>query len=95
MTAGALVLALTLSAGDTSSSTEVDLTRSQGQPAWSTIESQHFEIHYLPGLAAELGRVIKVAEQAYGRVSGRLNFVLPTRVPVVVRTEPASTIRSA
>ena len=62
----------------------MDLTRSQGQPAWSTIESQHFEIHYLPGLAAELGRVIKVAEQAYGRVSGRLNFVLPTRVPVVL-----------
>jgi hypothetical protein len=70
---GALVLALTL------------LTSiGQDQPAWSRTESQHFEIHYLPAQAAELDRVIRVGEQAYREVSGRLNFVLPTKVPLVL-----------
>ena len=39
-------------------------------------ESQHFEIHYLPALARELGRVVRSAEPAYDRISGRLNFAL-------------------
>jgi hypothetical protein len=56
----------------------------QGQPAWAATKSPHFEVHYLHGLAAELDRVIRVAEQAYGRVSGRLNFDLPAKVPVVL-----------
>jgi hypothetical protein len=85
VTAGALVVALTLAV--VSSSTDRAVTPfGQGQRAWSTIESQHFEVHYLPGLAPELDRVIRIAEQAYGRVSGRLNFVLPARVPVVLFT---------
>jgi hypothetical protein len=70
--AGALLLALTLT------------PLGQGQPAWSTTESPHFEIHSLPGSAAELDRVIRIAEQAYRRVSGRLDFVLPTKVPLIV-----------
>jgi len=72
--AAALVLALTLALQG------VD----DNQSAWSTAESQHFEIHYLPGQAAELDRVTRVAEQAYRRVSGRLQFVLPTKVPVIL-----------
>jgi hypothetical protein len=83
--AGALVVALTLAASGVSSSTEQAVTPfGQGQPAWSTAESQHFEIHYLPSLSAELDRVVRVAEPAYRRVSDRLNFVLPTKVPVVL-----------
>ena len=87
MTAGALVVALTLAVSGVSPSADRTVTPfGQGQPAWSTTESQHFAFHYLPNLAAELGRVIRFAEHAYGRVSGRLNFVLPTRVPVVLFT---------
>jgi hypothetical protein len=85
VTAGALVVALILAGGGVSSSTERAVTPfGQGHPGWSTTDSQHFEIHYSPSLAAELDRVIRVAEHAYGRISGRLNFVLPTKVPVVL-----------
>lgn len=65
-----LVLALTLAG--------------QVRPAWSASTTQHFEIHYLPGVAGELDRVGRVAEQAYRDVSDRLQFVLPTRVPLVL-----------
>jgi len=41
-------------------------------------------MHYLPALAPELDRVIRSAEGAYDRVSGRLNFALSTKVPLVV-----------
>jgi len=54
------------------------------QTAWSSSQSQHFEVHYLPGLAADRDRVIRAAEQAYQQVSNRLNFVLPTKVPLVL-----------
>jgi len=82
--AGALVLAL-IASGGVSSSTALTVTPAgQDRPAWSTAESEHYEIHYLPGLAAQLDRVVRVAEQAYRRVSGRLNFVLPTKVPLVL-----------
>ena len=55
----------------------------QDQP-WRRTESQHFEIHYLPATAPELDRIVHSAERAYDRVSGRLNFVLATRVPLVI-----------
>jgi len=54
------------------------------QPSWQRTESQHFEIHYLPALASELDRVVRSAERAYDRISGRLSFVLPTKVPLVM-----------
>jgi hypothetical protein len=56
----------------------------QGQSPWLRTESQHFEIHYLPALAPELDRVVPSAERAYGRFSGRLKFVLATKVPLVI-----------
>jgi hypothetical protein len=31
----------------------------------------------------DLGRVVRSAERAYDRVTGRLSFVLPTKVPLV------------
>ena len=46
----------------------------QGELPWLRTESQHFEIHYLPVLAPELDRVVRSAERAYGRISGRLQF---------------------
>ncbi|MCA1604495.1 MAG: DUF1570 domain-containing protein, partial [Acidobacteria bacterium] len=56
----------------------------QGQSLWLRTESQHFEIHYVPALAPELDRVVRSAERAYDRISGRLNFVLATKVPLVM-----------
>src|SRR5436190_18338243 len=56
----------------------------QGQAPWLRTDSQHFEIHYPPALAPELDRVVRSAELAYGRVSARLNFVLATKVPLVI-----------
>src|SRR4051794_36647678 len=55
-----------------------------GQSPWLRTDSPRFEIHYLPDLAPELDRVIPSAERAYDRISGRLNFVLGTRVPLVM-----------
>jgi hypothetical protein len=55
-----------------------------GQPTWRMITSQRFEIHYLPELAPHLDRARASAERAYRQISGRLNFVLPTRVPLVL-----------
>jgi hypothetical protein len=49
-------------------------------------DTQHFEIQYLPALAPELDRVVRIAERAYDRISARLNFVLPTKVPLVMFT---------
>jgi hypothetical protein len=49
-------------------------------------DSQHFEIHYLPALAPELDRVVRSAERACDRISGQLNFVFPTKVPLVMFT---------
>ena len=56
----------------------------EGQSPWLTTETQHFEIHYPAALAPELDRVVRSAEPAYGRVSARLNFVLATKVPLVI-----------
>jgi len=81
----ALAFALILPTVGVWSSTEAATTRfPEDQSAWQRTESQHFEIHYLPALAAELERVTRSAERAYDRISGRLNFILPTKVPLVM-----------
>jgi hypothetical protein len=81
----ALAFTLTLMAAGVWLSPETAAAQSrQGQSPWLRIESQHFEIHYLPALAPELDRVVRSAECAYGRISGRLNFVLATKVPLVM-----------
>ena len=81
----ALVFALTLTtAGVWSSPDAAAAPFTQGQSSWQRIESQHFEIHYLPALASELERVTRSAERAYDRISGRLNFTLATKVPLVM-----------
>jgi hypothetical protein len=56
----------------------------QDQSGWQKTESPHFEIHYLSALARELDRIVRNAERSYERISGRLNFVLTTRVPLVM-----------
>ena len=82
-----LVFALTLTTAGVwlppEAATEPD---GRGQLSWQRTESQRFEIHYLPGLAGELARVVRSAERAYDRISGRLNFVLATKVPLVLFT---------
>src|SRR5262245_20379855 len=57
---------------------------SQSQSRWLRIESQHFEIHYLPALARDVDRVVRSAERAYDRISVRLDFALAKKVPVVM-----------
>jgi hypothetical protein len=85
MLEGALVFALTLTtAGVWSSPEAAAVPFTQGQSAWQRTESPHFEIHYLPALAPELERVTRSAERAYDRISERLNFTLPTKVPLVL-----------
>jgi hypothetical protein len=56
----------------------------QNQSPWLRSETQHFEFHYPAALAPELARVVRSAEAAYGRISARLNFVLATKVPLVI-----------
>jgi hypothetical protein len=81
----ALIFALTLATAGLWSSPEAAAAPfTQGQPAWQRTDSQHFEIHYLPALARELDRVIRSAERAYDLISRRLNFTLPTKVPLVM-----------
>jgi hypothetical protein len=83
----ALVFALTLITAATGSSPRAaDDPGRKRQSAWLRTDSRRFEIHYLPALAPELDRVIRAAERAYDRVSGRLNFVLSTKVPLVMFT---------
>lgn len=81
----ALVFALTLTTVDLWSTAEaIREPFSEGQSSWQRTESEHFEIHYLPGLAPGLDRVVRSAERAYDRISGRLSFVLTTKVPLVM-----------
>jgi hypothetical protein len=81
----ALVFALTLPAAGVWSSPEAAPARfTQDQSGWQRTASPHFEIHYLPALARELERVTRSAERAYDRISGRLNFILSTKVPLVM-----------
>jgi hypothetical protein len=80
-----LVLALTLTTAGVLPAREaaaISLTRAQSD--WQRLESQHFEIHYLPALARELDRVTRSAERAYDAISRRLNFTFPTKVPLVM-----------
>lgn len=59
--------------------------RSQEGPSpWLRTESHRFEIHYQSEVAGELARVVQSAETAYDRISARLTFVLPTKVPLIV-----------
>lgn len=81
----ALVFALAVTTASVSPSSEVAaVPLTQGPPGWQRTDSQHFEIHYLPALATELDKVIRSAESAYGLISGRLNFTLATKVPLVM-----------
>src|SRR5262249_5545798 len=79
--------ALTLMTAGMSSSPEAAREQStQAVSPWQRTDSQHFEIHYLPALAPELDRVVRSAERAYDRIGRQLNFVFPTKVPLVMFT---------
>ena len=81
----ALAFALTLmTAGVWLSPRAATALSRQDQSAWLRTDTQHFEIHYLPALTRELGRVVRSAERAYDGISGRLEFVLATKVPLVI-----------
>ena len=81
----ALVVALMLATAGAWRSPEAAAARfTQDQSAWQRTETEHFEIHYLPALARELERVSRTAERAYVLISDRLNFILPTKVPLVM-----------
>ena len=80
-----VALALTLTTAGAWSSPEAARPQSsQALSQWQRTDSQRFEIHYLPALAPELDRVVPRAERAYDRISGRLDFVLATKVPLVM-----------
>jgi hypothetical protein len=66
---------------------------SQVPSPWQRTESARFEIHYEPSLARELERVSASAERAYDRISGRLSFVLGTKVPLVLFAPAGSLTR--
>ena len=88
----AFALALT-SAGVGPSSGTAGAQSRLDQSAWLRTESQHFEVHYLSALAPELDRVVRSAERAYEQISGRLNFVLAARVPLVMFAPSGSMTR--
>jgi hypothetical protein len=80
-----LVLALTLTAvGAWASPGAASVPSRDGQAAWQRTDSPRFEIHYLPALAPELERVVRSSERAYDHISRRLNFVLASKVPLVM-----------
>ena len=80
----ALLFALTLTTAGSWHSPATGRPAQHSQSPWLRMESRRFEIHYQPALARDLDRVVRSAEAAYDRVSGRLNFVLRTKVPLVV-----------
>ena len=81
----ALVCAVALIAAGIWSSPEAAARLSrQSQSPWLRSESRRFEIHYQRALAPDLERVVRSAEAAYVQISRRLNFVLSTKVPLVV-----------
>lgn len=88
------VAALTLLMAGTSLSPEAATTPArQNESAWLRTDSQRFEIHYPPALSGELDRVVRSAERAYDRISGQLNFVLATKVPLVLFAPSGSMTR--
>jgi hypothetical protein len=85
MLQGAVAFALTLTTAGVWSSLEAARAQStQALSPWQRADSQHFEVHYLPALAPELDGVVRSAESAYDRISGRLGFVLASKVPLVI-----------
>jgi hypothetical protein len=80
----ALILALTWPPVAVRSPPEPAARVTQAETAWRRTDSRRFEIHYLPALAGQLERVTGAAERAYDRVSTRLNFVLGTKVPLIM-----------
>jgi hypothetical protein len=89
-----LMFALSLMASDRAIPRETHASPpQQGQSQWLKRESQRFEIHYQPALAGDLDRVIRSAEAAYDRVSGKLRFVLGSKVPLVI-FDPAGPMTS-
>jgi hypothetical protein len=66
----------------------------QAASSWQRIDSEHFEIHYQPTLAPRLGHVVQSAERAYDRIAGQLNFVWPTKVPLMVFAPSGSMTRA-
>jgi hypothetical protein len=56
----------------------------QSESPWLRTDSRRFEIHYQRALRPELDRVVQSAETAYDEVSRRLNFVLATKVPLII-----------
>jgi len=81
----AVFVALTLIAAATWRSPEVAARPSQqSESPWLRTESQRFEIHYQRALAPDVARVVRSAEAAYDQISRRLDFVLATKVPLVV-----------
>jgi len=81
----ALIVAMAIAAVGVPTSSHNPRVRSrQGEVTWQRSDSRRFEIHYLPSLAAEVGPVTRTAERAYDRISTRLNFVLATKVPLVL-----------
>ena len=80
-----LAFALTLIVATTWWSPEVPARPSrQTDSPWLRTDSRRFEIHYQRALGSELDRVVRSAEAAYDQVSRRLNFVLATKVPLVI-----------
>lgn len=84
-----LVFALTLISSSVPIALQADSSTArpgepQGRSRWLRSESRRFEIHYQPGLARELDRVVRSAEAAYDRVGNRLSFALATKVPLIV-----------
>jgi hypothetical protein len=83
----AVAFALTLATAGVWSLPEAAGAQStQALSPWQRTDSQHFEIHYLPAVTPELGRVVQSAERAYDRISGQLNLVFSTKVPLVMFT---------
>ena len=81
----ALAFGLTLMTSGVWLSPEVATAQSQqGGSRWLRTDTQHFEIHYLPTLTRQLDRVVRSAERAHDKISGRLEFVLSTKVPLVI-----------
>ena len=81
----ALLVALTLIAAGLWPSPQVAARPlQQSQSPWLRGESRRFEIHYQRPLAPDFARVVRSAEAAYDQISRRLNFVLATKVPLVV-----------
>jgi hypothetical protein len=90
----ALIFALTVMTAAMWLPPQAATARSQlDQSLWLRIESQHFEIHYLPALAREVDRVVRSAERAYDHISGRLDFAFAKKVPLVMSATTGSLTR--